>query len=128
MTNGELSDALSNAIVALMADYTGRGPSQSRTYVHENVIVCILHDGLTKGERSLVSDGKEDAVLQMRRTFQGTMRNELIEIVERLTDRKVAAFMSDNHVNPDVAVETFVLELLGDPLASEVDTDGSAPA
>ena len=61
MTNGELSDALSNAIVALMADYTGRGPSQSRTYVHENVIVCILHDGLTKGERSLVQDGNEDA-------------------------------------------------------------------
>jgi uncharacterized protein YbcI len=120
---GELSSAISNAIVALMADYTGRGPSQSQTYVHENLVVCILQYGLTKGERSLVEDGKKDAVLQMRHTYQGTMRTELIEVVERLTGRKVAAFMSDNHVDPDVAVETFVLELRdGAPIVSE---DGS---
>jgi uncharacterized protein YbcI len=126
---GELSAEISNAIVALMADYTGRGPSQSQTYVHQNLIVCILHDGLTKGERSLVADGREDAVLQMRHTYQGTMRSELITVVERLTGRKVAAFMSDNHVNPDVAVETFVLELLdGDPIVSEDDGGGPAPA
>lgn len=129
MTNGELSAAISNAIVALMAEYTGRGPSQSRTYVHENAIICILHDGLTKGERSLVADGKEDAVLQIRHTFQGTMRKELIAVVERLTGRKVAAFMSDNHVDPDVAVETFVLELRdGPPIASEDGIGETKPA
>jgi uncharacterized protein YbcI len=128
-TQGELSAAISNAIVALMADYTGRGPSQSQTYVHENLVVCILHDGLTKGERSLVLDGKQDAVLHMRHTYQGTMRTELIAVVEQLTGRKVAAFMSDNHVNPDVAVETFVLELLdGEPIVSEDDVGGRAPA
>ena len=109
--HGELSAALSNAIVALMAEYTGRGPTQSKTYVNENLITCIMHDSLSKGERSLVLDGKEDAVLEMRRTYQETMRPELIAIVERLTGRKVAAFMSANHVDPDVAVETFVLEL-----------------
>jgi uncharacterized protein YbcI len=126
-TPGELSAEISNAIVALMADYTGRGPSQSQTYVHENVIVCILHDGLTKGERSLVEDGREDAVLQMRHTYQGTMRTELIAVVERLTGRKVAAFMSDNHVDPDIAVETFVLELRdGGPIVSEDDSGETA--
>ncbi len=108
---GQLSQALSNAIVALMAEYTGRGATQSRTYVHENLVVCVMHDSLTKGERSLVTNGKKDFVLEMRRTYQHTMRPELIAIVERLTGRKVAAFMSDNHVDPDVAVETFVLEL-----------------
>ena len=111
ITDGELSAALSNAIVALMAEYTGRGATQSKTYVNENLITCIMHDSLSKGERSLVLDGKEDAVLEMRRTYQETMRPELITIVERLTGRKVAAFMSANHVDPDVAVETFVLEL-----------------
>ena len=50
-------------------------------------------------------------MLEMRRAYQETMRPELIAIVERLTGRKVAAFMSANHVDPDVAVETFVLEL-----------------
>jgi uncharacterized protein YbcI len=61
-----------------MADYTGRGPSQAQTYVHENLVVCVLHDGLTKGERSLVTDGKDEEVLHMRRTYQGVMRTELI--------------------------------------------------
>jgi uncharacterized protein YbcI len=115
ITDGELSAALSNAIVALMAEYTGRGPTQSKTYVNENLITCIMHDSLTKGERSLVLDGKEDAVLEMRRTYQDTMRPELIAIVERITGRKVAAFMSANHVDPDVAVETFVLALREGP-------------
>jgi uncharacterized protein YbcI len=110
-TPGELSQKLSNAIVALMAEYTGRGATQSRTYVHENLIVCVMHDSLTKGERSLVNNGEKKFVLEMRRKFQETMRPELIEIVERLTGRTVAAFMSDNHVDPDVAAETFVLEL-----------------
>jgi uncharacterized protein YbcI len=110
-TQGELAQQISNAIVALMREYTGRGATQSRTYVHENLIVCVMHDSLTKGERSLVTGGEKQFVLEMRRKFQHTMRQEMIEIVERLTGRKVAAFMSDNHVDPDVAAETFVLEL-----------------
>jgi uncharacterized protein YbcI len=126
ITDGELSAALSNAIVALMAEYTGRGPTQSKTYVNENLITCIMHDSLTKGESSLVMDGKEDAVLEMRRTYQATMRPELIAIVERLTGRKVAAFMSANHVDPDVAVETFVLELREGAAGRNDDTGGPA--
>ena len=71
---GELSAALANEIVALMADYTGRGSPKSRCYIHENLIVCVLHDSLTKGELSLVNDGKEEAVLAIRRTYQESMR------------------------------------------------------
>ena len=126
MPDGELSAALSNAIVALMAEYTGRGATQSRTFVNENLITCIMHDSLTKGERSLVTDGKEHAVLEMRRAYQETMRPELIAIVERLTGRKVAAFMSANHVDPDVAVETFVLELREGAAGRNDDAGGPA--
>ena len=127
-TPGELSAALSNAIVALFAEYTGRGATQSRTYVHENLIVTVLHDSMTKGERSLVRDGKEEAVLVIRRTYQESMRTELIEIVERLTGRTVSAFMSSNHVNPDVAIESFVLELLDAPKDNQPDTAEGAHA
>src|SRR5437588_4336650 len=124
---GELAAALANEIVALMADETGRGSPKSRCHVREDLIVCVLHDSLTKGELSLVRDGKEEAVLAIRRTYQESMRSELIEIVERLTGRKVAAFMSSNHVNPDVAIESFVLELLDGPARDQNDTLGQAP-
>lgn len=127
-STGELGAALANAIVALMADYTGRGSSKSRCYVHKDLVVCVLHDSLTKGELRLVEDGKEEAVLAIRGTYQESMRSELVAIVERLTGRKVAAFMSSNHVNPDVAVESFVLELLDAPPREQNDTLAHAPA
>ncbi|HET7378547.1 MAG TPA: Na-translocating system protein MpsC family protein, partial [Gaiellales bacterium] len=109
-------------------DYTGRGSSKSRCYVHKDLVVCVLHDSLTKGELRLVEDGKEEAVLAIRGTYQESMRSELVEIVERLTGRKVAAFMSSNHVNPDVAIESFVLELLDGPPRDQSDTLAHAPA
>ena len=128
-SDGQLATAIASMVVQVLRQYTGRGPTKSRTYVNEDLIVVVLQGTFTPAERSLVADGKEDAVLQMRHTYQGTMRSELITVVERLTGRKVAAFMSDNHVNPDVAVETFVLELLdGDPIVSEDDGGGPAPA
>jgi hypothetical protein len=37
------------------------------------------------------------------------MRTDMIAIIERNTNRKVLAFLSDNHIDPDIAVESFVL-------------------
>ena len=38
------------------------------------------------------------------------MRDDLVKVVEDAIDRKVIAFMSTNHIDPDMAVEVFVLE------------------
>jgi uncharacterized protein YbcI len=70
----------------------------------------VLHDSLTKGERRLVSEGHAPVVLHTRTVFQETMRPALVGSVEDLTGRTVTAFMSANHIDPDIAVETFVLE------------------
>jgi hypothetical protein len=40
------------------------------------------------------------------------MRDEAVTAIEGLTGREVTAFMSNNHIDPDVAVETFVLKRL----------------
>ena len=57
-----------------------------------------------------MSGGHEQGVLHTRGVFQALMRDELVAAVEGLTGRTVAAFMSANHIDPDIAVETFVLE------------------
>ena len=75
-----------------------------------NLITVVLRDTLTKGERSLVRDGLADMVLSTRRAYQGTMRTDLVAAVEEVTGRTVAAFLSDNHIEPDLAVEIFVME------------------
>ncbi len=59
----------------------------------------------------LVSLGKEDAVLQIRHTFQDAMEADAIALVSELTGREVVAFMSTNHTDPDYAAEIFVLDL-----------------
>ena len=113
LTEGTLGGAISDEIVSVLHRYTGRGPTEARTYVHENLIVCLLGDSLTKGEQTLVSDGHYASVLDTRSLFQRTMRADFTEVVERLSGRKVVAFMSQNHIDPDLAVEVFVLDPVG---------------
>jgi uncharacterized protein YbcI len=106
---GTVSAAVSNAVVRLVREYTGRGPTKARTSISSDLVSVVMADTLTKAERTLVENGKADLVLQLRQEFQRTMRHDLVVAVETITERKVIAFMSDNHIDPDMAVESFVL-------------------
>jgi uncharacterized protein YbcI len=107
---GSIAADISNAVVRLLSEYTGRGPTRARTHIHEDLITVVLRDTLTKGERSLVAAGKVEIVLAARRAYQNAMKTDLVEAVERCSGRTVAAFLSENHIEPDIAIETFVLE------------------
>ncbi len=109
-SKGELSAAISSAVVKLMRDYIGRGPTKARTYIEGNLISVVLEDTLTMAERSLVRDGRGDLVVQTRRTFQQTMAAELVALIEEQSGRVVRAFLSDHHLDPDIAIESFVLQ------------------
>ena len=101
---------ISTAAVQLLHDHTGRGPTKARTVINENLVMIMLADTLTKGERTLVENGRAERVLQVRHDYQMVMRDALVGLVEGELDRKVIAFMSQNHIDPDLAVEVFVLE------------------
>jgi uncharacterized protein YbcI len=75
--------------------------------------MVMVGDTLTRGERRLVESGKAEQVLELRHAYQMVMRHDLIELVERATERKVIAFMSQNHIDPDLAVEVFALQPVG---------------
>jgi uncharacterized protein YbcI len=104
------SARMSSRAVQLVREYTGRGPTKTRTTINADVAATILGDSLTKGERKLVENGNRDIVLDVRRRFQQVMREDLTALVQDTTGRKVIAFMSDQHLDPDLAAETFVLE------------------
>ncbi len=118
-TAGSVSSAISNGVVRLLSDYTGRGPTQARTYVDENLVTTVLQDTLTKGERSLVRNGQTDLVLANRKAYQNAMGPDLVALVEEISARKVVAFLSDNHIDPDYAVESFVLAPRGGGMGAE---------
>ena len=114
-TDGSRAAAISNHVVRVLTEYTGRGPTRARTYMDGDLVSVLLADTLTKGERSLAAAGEATRVLDTRKAFQMAMREELVGGVEEITGRRVIAFMSDNHLEPDMAIEAFVLEPLEAP-------------
>jgi uncharacterized protein YbcI len=120
---GSISAAISNGAVRLLHEYTGRGPTKARTTVNTDSVMILLGDTLTKGEKTLVEKGDGAAVLQMRHRFQEAMQQDLTALVETETGRQVIAFMSSNHIDPDMGVEVFVLEP-----SEKSELDGNAEA
>jgi uncharacterized protein YbcI len=110
--NGQLAAAISNTVVKALARTTGRGPTKAKTTLGDNGVFVVLQDSLTIGEQTLTDAGQGQAVLDLRRRWQGVMEKDVSREIEDLTGRKVIGFMSDNHIDPDLAVEVFVLEPL----------------
>jgi uncharacterized protein YbcI len=109
---GAVAAEISTAAVRLLSEYTGRGPTKAHTVINRDSVLILLRDTLTKGEQSLVGKGMSEHVLETRRLYQRAMREDLTAAIEEHTGRRVIAFMSDNHLDPDVAAEILVLEPL----------------
>jgi uncharacterized protein YbcI len=118
LPDGELAAAISKTVVQALGRTTSRGPTKAKTTLGDNGVFVILQDTLTQGEQTLADAGEGKAVLDLRRRWQSVMQADVSREIEELTGRKVIGFMSDNHIDPDLAVEVFVLEpLVLEPLA-----------
>jgi uncharacterized protein YbcI len=69
-----------------------------------------MHDVMTPAEKTLARGTRSDAIVQMRHLYQEAMQADYTEAVERLSGKKVVAFISGNHLRPDIAAEVFVLD------------------
>ena len=110
MSGGALNAAISNELGKLVAEFTGRGATRSRAFIHQDLVVCLLEDGATRAERNLVAAGKPELVRLQRDALQRALAPQLIAAVERLTDRKVRIFLSGSDHGGGSAIEAFVLE------------------
>jgi uncharacterized protein YbcI len=116
--DGQIAAAISNSVVQTLARTTGRGPTKAKATLGANAVFVVLQDTLTVGEQSLADAGEQEAVLDLRKRWQRVMQAEMSRQIEELTGRKVVGFMSDNHIDPDLAVEVFVLEPLSEPVGA----------
>jgi uncharacterized protein YbcI len=117
-TGGDLNAAVARAVVRFHREETGRGPNKAKAFYRDDVIVVVLEDLMTQVERRLVARGQEEVVRRLRAAFQETLRAELVPLVEEITGARVRAFMSSNHLEPDMAIEAFVLD---QPIRGDVD-------
>ena len=106
--HGEILTAISEGMVALLKEYYGRGPTQAKTYYHDDLVVCLLRGGFSRVEQTLLEGGRRHAVIQQRIEFQEVMRERFIAVVEHATGRRVG-FMSGSQQDPDMLCEVFVL-------------------
>ena len=101
---------VTKGMVSLHRRFYGKGPTRAKTYALNDTVICVLEGGFTTVERTLIDEHDVEAVLQVRRSFQAAMETNFTEVVEKALGRKVIAYMSQIHANPDLAVELFVLE------------------
>lgn len=109
-STGDVRTQISDGLVALIKEYYGRGPDKAKTYVSDDLVVCILRGGFTPVEQTLLENGHGDDVIRQRMVFQDVMRERFEHVVEAATGRRVVGFMSGNQQNPDMISEVFVLE------------------
>ena len=105
-----LTGAISAAIVALYKTVYGHDRTTASTYINDNVVVCVLENILSEREQELVGDGSHDQVIDGRVAFQTDTQDEFTAAVERLTHRRVVAFLSANQTTPGIACELFFLD------------------
>lgn len=125
LAGGELNAAIARAVVGYHREHMGRGPTKAHAFHRGNVLVVVLKDVMTTAERSLAEAGRDEIILEMRGAFQELLRQDLTSTIEELTGARVVAFMSGNHVDPDMASEVFVLDR---PLPTRVADTPDAPA
>jgi uncharacterized protein YbcI len=102
--------AISTRIVGLLREHYGRGPTRAKTYAMDDCIVCVLRNGFTAHERTIVDSGEPGRVIEMRQDFQRLMERQYRHTIETITGRKVVAFLSQAHLEPDITLEIFFLD------------------
>jgi uncharacterized protein YbcI len=96
-------------MVALLKEFYGRGPTRTKSYYADDLVVCVLRGGFSRVEQTLLEGGRGPAVIEQRMAFQDLMRERFEGVIEAATGRRVIGFMSGNQQHPDMMCEVFVL-------------------
>jgi len=105
-----ITSEISAAVEALYSTVYGHDRTTATTYINDNVVVCLLENILTEHEDNLIDRGSGCEVIDGRVAFRADTEDEFTAAVERLTHRRVVAFLSANQTTPGVACELFFLE------------------
>jgi uncharacterized protein YbcI len=119
---GSLLAQISNAMVRIHKEHWGKGPTKARTIYAEDIVLTRLDQIFTKAEETLVRAGREEEVRNMRIAFQRELEHEFVGAIERLTGRKVQAFISEMHAATNMGIELFVLEPAEPPADPSAET------
>jgi uncharacterized protein YbcI len=111
LTGDALLAAVTAAMVALHERYRHRAPVTAKTLMlGGDLLACVLGGVYTDVEKTMIELQRNTTVRETRSAFQTAMQHKFIAAVERLSGRDVLAFISSQHVGPDVEIELFMLK------------------
>jgi uncharacterized protein YbcI len=122
-SRGQLAAAISNAIVGIHSKHYGKGPTKAKTYLIDDMVVCVMQDIFTTVERTLIDNDQGDLVREVRTKFQYALRHEFTDALREITGRNPRSFMSQIDCDADMAIEFFLLGSESDGASSDGVTD-----
>lgn len=109
-TGDGLHEEITDALVGIQTRYLGYGPASAATFQHDNVVVTLMQDVLSKAEKILAQNGSRAEMHKARELYRQEMEGDFRAAVERLTGRSVLAFLGASQMEQDVAAEIFILD------------------
>ena len=111
LSGDDLLAAVTAAMIELHQRYHHRQPVTAKTLLMGgDLLACVMGDVYTDVEKTMIELQRTTIVQETRSVFQYAMQQRFIDAVERLSGRRVLAFISNHHVGPDMEIELFLLE------------------
>lgn len=111
LTGDALLSGVTDAMIALHEHYHHRVPVTAKTLLlGGDLLACVMSGVYTDVEKTMIELQRGTIVQETRSAFQTAMQHRFIAAVERLSGRDVLAFISNQHVGPDIEIELFMLK------------------
>ena len=109
-TRGEVEASLANAIIQFEKEHLGRGPSEARAFIIEDMILVRLRGVLTPAEMSLAQTAEGHSLIkQVRRQLLEGSRSLLEAIVQEKTGSQIKSLHTDISVRNSERVIVFTM-------------------
>src|SRR3984885_14657659 len=116
-THGDVLTAISDGMVALLKEFYGHGPTRTKSYYADDLVVCVLRGGFSRVEQTLLAGGRGEAVIQQRMEFQEVMRAKLAGVERVSSPRPGFSWPSTRSGPPEAS-----------PTAAGAESTGTTPA
>jgi uncharacterized protein YbcI len=111
--DGETLDEVTASLAAIHAHTYGRGPEGGKSYLCDDLLVCVLRGGLLQVEQFMLAQGREKFVREVRLAWQDEIAETMMGSVERITGYRVLDYHSQVLLDAGLAIEMFALDAEG---------------
>ena len=103
-------DQIAREVLRVHEEAYGVGAGNVEVHMLGDLVIVLLDElQLSISEQTLLSEGREEVVTNIRSAFQQAIGPTFTAIVERATGRRVSAFLSNTSLAPLFSVEIFKL-------------------